>query len=89
MKKIQNCPHIKRIVCNALQNYHIEHHISRYVHILRDSEYLNMVNMTKEQANREIMNIYEKRRSLQAFDEVKDGLRVKKVSCILLQEILD
>tara|TARA_B100001778_G_C18144019_1_gene430793 strand:- start:271 stop:417 length:147 start_codon:yes stop_codon:yes gene_type:complete len=48
-----------------------------------------MVNMTKEQANREIMNIYEKRRSLQAFDEVKDGLRVKKVSCILLQEILD
>lgn len=80
------CPIVKRMRCKILQNHHIEHHMNRYIETLTNKEYLASRGMSQEAADKEIAGLWERRRQLQVFDEIRDGKRQKKIDCIFLDD---
>ena len=77
------CRVVKKAICQHLQDHYIEHHLVRYIKTLRNKEYLQSIDMTREKADSIISILWSKSINLQQYDEIKDGRRVRKQSCIL------
>ena len=75
--------------CRVLQEHHIQNHMNRYIESLTNTSYLKSIGYTKEQADKEIAGLWERRRQLQQFDEIKDGKRQPKVHQIFFGEDLE
>ena len=70
---------MKRVVCQQLKDYYVQHHFSRYIETLRDKKYMLARNMSKTDVEKEIRHLWDKRLELQKYDEIKDKKRIRKV----------
>jgi len=82
------CPGVKRIVCRILRDHHVEYHFNRYIKTLNHKPYREARNLSKEQVDSEIAELWSYRRELQGFDEIKNGTRQKKCR-IVFDNLID
>ena len=76
------CPVVRRTLCHAARDHYIMNHMNRYVKTLLDKNYMKSINITKDDAMKEISRLYDLRISLQSFDQVVNGKRIKKITKI-------
>jgi hypothetical protein len=74
------CPLVTRFLCHTARDFYIEKHMNRFVKTLLNKEYRQVMNISYKDALKEITFLYDKRRNIQRFDHVCNGIRQKKMS---------
>ena len=73
------CVYLTKMICRNIQEYYLCNHLDRYIITLSNMKYLESIGWTKSKAQKEISLLWEKRREIQVYTEIRNRKSQAKV----------